>query len=205
MTNRGFLIVFSGPSGVGKDTILSKLMDVNKNIKLSISATTRPKRGYEENGKDYYFFNEAQFLDMVNKGEMLEFANYCGNYYGTPKRFVDEFLDEGFDVLLEIETDGALDVMKKCNNVISIFVLPPSIEELKNRLVNRGSDEDATILRRLEKAKIEIERAPAYKYTVVNDDIDDCVNEISNIIESEHLNLCKNIMNEVLLDVKTFN
>lgn len=205
MNNRGFLIVFSGPSGVGKDTILNKLMGINKNIKLSISATTRPKRDYEEDGKDYYFFDKEQFLNMANNGEMLEFANYCGNYYGTPKRFVDEHLKKGFDVILEIETDGALDIMRKNKNVISIFVLPPSLKELKNRLTSRGTDKENEILKRLEKAKTEIDRAQNYKHIVVNDDIDDCVNQINNIIKKEHLNFCKNIMNEVLVDVKTFN
>ena len=200
LKRKGSLVVFSGPSGVGKDTILKRLININKNIKLSISATTRPKRDYEENGRDYYFLKKSEFLTMVDNGDMLEFADYCGNYYGTPRKFVENFLNEGFDVILEIETDGALNVINNYSDAISIFVLPPSFEILKKRLLNRGSEEKDLILKRLEKAKLEISRAFNYKYLVINDDIDDCVNDVNSIIRSENLKLYKNknIINEVL-------
>lgn len=202
--NKGSLIILSGPSGVGKDTILKSLLNQNEKIKLSISATTRPKREYEENGKDYFFISEDKFLKIAQSGGMLEFANYCGNYYGTPKEFVDKSLDAGFDVILEIETEGALKVIENLDDVVSIFILPPSILTLKERLIKRGSDKLEIIEKRVEKAEIEIKRSAKYKYVVVNDDLDKCVEYINSIIKVERLLTQKdNTINEVLNVEKT--
>ena len=207
MKTKRSLIVFSGPSGVGKDTILNKLCEKNKNIKLSISATTRPKREYEQDGKDYYFLSKSQFLNLVSTNQMLEFANYCENYYGTPLKPVEDFLSMGFDVILEIETEGALKVIKNYPDAVSIFILPKSLEVLKDRLIGRASDNEEVILKRLIKARQEIQMASKYQYVVINDDLDNCVEEINSIIKAENLKFIKNknIINEVLKDGKTFN
>lgn len=207
MNNRGKLIILSGPSGVGKDTLLKKLVEINKNIKISVSATTRPQRNYEKNGEDYYFIDKIEFLKMVQNDEMLEYANYCEYFYGTPKHFVDKSLDDGIDVILEIETDGALKVMEKCQDAVSIFVLPPSLEELQKRLALRASEDEVTILKRLEKAKQEMERVKNYKHIVVNDDLEKCANSINFIINSEHVNEFDGeiVEKEVLKNVKEFS
>lgn len=205
--SKGSLIVFSGPSGVGKDTILKKLCEKNKNIKVSISATTRPKREYEKDGKDYYFLTKHQFLDLVNNNQMLEFADYCNNYYGTPLQPVENFLNMGFDVILEIETEGAFKIINNYPDVVSIFVLPKSLEVLKDRLLGRASDNKESILKRLSKAKSEIQKANRYQYVVINDNLSNCIEEINSIIKAESLKFIrnKNIINEVLKYDKTFN
>ena len=205
--SKGSLIVFSGPSGVGKDTILKKLCEKNKNIKVSISATTRSKREYEKDGKDYYFLTKSQFLDLVNNNQMLEFADYCNNYYGTPLQPVENFLNMGFDVILEIETEGAFKIINSYPDVVSIFVLPKSLEVLKDRLLGRASDNKESILKRLSKAKSEIQKANRYQYVVINDNLFNCVEEINSIIKAESLKFIrnKNIINEVLKYDKTFN
>lgn len=205
--SKGSLIVFSGPSGVGKDTILKKLCEKNKNIKVSISATTRSKREYEKDGKDYYFLTKSQFLDLVNNNQMLEFADYCNNYYGTPLQPVENFLNMGFDVVLEIETEGAFKIINNYPDVVSIFVLPKSLEVLKDRLLGRASDNKESILKRLSKAKSEIQKANRYQYVVINDNLFNCVEEINSIIKAESLKFIrnKNIINEVLKYDKTFN
>lgn len=205
--SKGSLIVFSGPSGVGKDTILKKLCEKNKNIKVSISATTRPKREYEKDGKDYYFLTKSQFLDLVNNNQMLEFADYCNNYYGTPLQPVENFLNMGFDVILEIETEGAFKIINNYPDVVSIFVLPKSLEVLKDRLLGRASDNKESILKRLSKAKSEIQKANRYQYVVINDNLSNCIEEINSIIKAESLKFIrnKNIINEVLKYDKTFN
>lgn len=197
---RGSLIVFSGPSGVGKDTILKKLIETENNVKLSISATTRPKRNCEIDGKDYYFLTESEFLKNVSESKMLEYAKYCSNYYGTPIEPITNWLNEGFDVILEIEVEGGQKVIKEHDNVISIFVMPPSLAKLKERLETRNMDSNDVILKRLNRAKEEIKVACKYDYVIVNDDIDVCVNDLKAIIQSEKLKYknMKNFINEVL-------
>lgn len=196
---KGLLIVFSGPSGVGKDTILKKLTESNNNIKLSISATTRQKREYETNGKDYYFLNKDEFLKKVSENKMLEYAKYCSNFYGTPSEPIENWLNDGFDVILEIEVEGGQKVIRENENVVSIFILPPSFEKLKERLENRKTDSNDVILGRLERAKEEIKASSKYNYVVINDDIDLCVGDIKAIIKAEKLKYknMKNFINEV--------
>ena len=204
---KGLLIVFSGPSGVGKDTILKKLVATDSNIKLSISATTRPKRNDEIDGKDYYFLTESEFLKKVSENKMLEYAQYCSNYYGTPLEPIENWLNEGFDVILEIEVEGGQKVIKEQKNVVSIFVLPPNFEKLKERLETRKTDSNDVILGRLNRAKEEIKTACKYDYVVVNDNIDVCVNDVKAIIKAEkskYKNM-KNFINEVFENDKSFS
>lgn len=200
MNKKGLLIVFSGPSGVGKGTVLKELLKINNNVKLSISATTRSKRDFEEDGKDYYFLNENEFLKVASNGGMLEHAKYCGNYYGTPKRQVENWLNSGFDVVLEIEVKGGKQVRKNNSEAVSIFVLPPSIKVLEQRLKMRGTESNDVILNRLNKAKKEIEVAFEYDYAIVNDEAKKCAQNMNTIIIAEKMKSknTKNIIEEVL-------
>lgn len=198
--NKGLLIVFSGPSGVGKDTVLRELLKINKNIKLSISATTRPKRDFEKHGEDYYFLNEKEFLDIVSKDGMLEYAKYCENYYGTPKQQIEAWLSDGFDVILEIEVKGGKQVRQNCPEAVNIFVLPPSLKALEQRLKNRGTESEKIIDNRLNKAKKEIEESFDYDYVIINSEIEKCAQNMNAIIIAEKMKLknMKNVIKEVL-------
>ena len=142
MSNKGLLVVLSGPSGAGKDTVLSSLLARNNNIKISTSATTRKPRDGEVEGVDYYFMSKSEFAQLISKNGMLEHAEYCGNYYGTPYAQVEKWLSKGKDVILEIEVNGGAQVMKKCPDAISIFIVPPSLKELEMRLRNRATESD---------------------------------------------------------------
>ncbi len=169
--NKGLLMVVSGPSGVGKGTLLKKIKeDPSLNLAYSISMTTRKPREGEQDGVDYYFVSRDQFEKAVEEGQMLEHAQFVGNCYGTPKKPVEKLLEDGRNVLLEIECDGAGQVMKAAPDCFSVFILPPSIEELQNRLEGRQSEDAATIAKRVEKAKGEMALAPQFGHQVVNDD-----------------------------------
>lgn len=187
MHKKGMLIVLSGPSGAGKDSILKKLLEKRKNLKLSISYTTRTPRDGEVEGKDYYFVDKNEFENLISDGKMLEYASYCNNYYGTPKFEIENECNKGYGVILEIEVQGAGQVLKKCPEALSIFIVPPSLDELKRRLVNRGLDNDKVIEERILTAQDEIKLAKNYKYVVVNDNIDICVENIIKIIDSEYM------------------
>lgn len=200
MNEKGILIVLSGPSGAGKDTVLKKLLAKDKNLKLSVSATTRTPRKNEKNEEDYFFISKAEFIQLISKGEMLEHAEYCGNYYGTPSYQVNKWLDRGRDVLLEIEVNGGAQIREKCPQAVRIFILPPSLKELRNRLVYRATDSLEIVNKRLEIAKEEIKCAQQYDYIVINDSIDRCVEDIFNIINCEKLRAYRrnNLIEEVL-------
>ena len=188
MNNKGILIILSGPSGSGKGTVLRELLKSNDNIKLSISATTRSPRNSEKDGKDYYFISKAEFVQLLSKNEVLEHAEYCDNYYGTPKKQVDDWLNKGRDVLLEIEVNGAAQVKNKCPNSVSIFILPPSLKVLRERLVARETECNEVIEKRLYVAEKEIQESYNYDYVVINDSLDECVKIINDIINKEKLN-----------------
>ena len=204
---KGCLIIFSGPSGAGKDTILKKVMENKDNLKLSISHTTRLPRRDEVNGKSYYFVSEKEFLEMVENGEMLEYATYCGNYYGTSAVKVNNELEKGNDVILEIEVQGAEQIMKKIPNALSIFVLPPSLSELKRRLKNRGTDSDEVINCRVKEAKNEIALACNYDYVIINDDVEKSAEKVLKIIELQEMKFqnMKHMIDEVLNNEKTIS
>ena len=180
---RGKLIVFSGPSGVGKGSIREKLKF--SDYEFSVSSTTRLSRNGEVDGREYNFISKEEFETKIKNGEMLEYAEFCDNYYGTEVSVVEALLDQGKNVMLEIECQGAMQVLAKMNDVISIFILPPSIEELKKRLVGRGTENMETIEKRLAKARDEILLKDHYQYNVVNDQIEDVVDKIDSIFEKE--------------------
>ena len=170
MTERGLLIVFSGPSGVGKGTVRREIFESTDNqFQYSVSMTTRPQRPGEVDGVDYFFRTREEFEELIRQGQMLEYAEYVGNYYGTPLTYVNETLDKGIDVFLEIEVQGALQVKKKVPDAVFIFLTPPDLEELKDRLVGRGTDSAEIIAQRIEKAKEEIALMREYDYAIVND------------------------------------
>ncbi|EST90190.1 guanylate kinase [Vagococcus lutrae] len=187
MSERGLLFILSGPSGVGKGTVRKALFESEgTELKYSVSMTTRQKRQGEQEGVDYFFRTREEFEEKIAAGEMLEYAEYVGNYYGTPLDYVNKTLDEGYDVFLEIEVLGAMKVKEKVPEGIFIFLTPPDLAELKSRIVNRGTDEMAVIDKRMSVAREEIEMMSHYDYAVVNDQVDKAVERIKHIIESEH-------------------
>lgn len=197
---QGMLIVISGPSGVGKDSVLRSILDARKNVKVSISYTTRKPREGEINGRDYFFVSEDTFLSMIEHGDMLEWAEYCGNYYGTSVAQVTADLKKGYDVILEVEVQGASQVMKKAPNAVKIFMLPPSIKELKSRLIKRGTESAESTEKRILQSEHEIKLASCYNYILVNKTVAACALDIMKIIDVEHLRTArrKNIIKEVL-------
>ncbi|KNF08734.1 guanylate kinase Gmk [Gottschalkia purinilytica] len=182
---KGLLLVVSGPSGAGKGTICKRLLSENKNIKLSISATTRSPRAGEVDGVNYFFLDKKDFEEKIKKNEFLEYAEVYGNYYGTPKQYVLEQLNSGKDVLLEIDIQGALNIKEIYPDGVFVFILPPSMEELKSRIVKRGTETKESLTRRFESAYEEIKFAFKYDYAVVNDEVDLAVNKIQSIISAE--------------------
>lgn len=192
MVDRGLLIVLSGPSGVGKGTIRKAIFEQEENnLEYSISMTTRKKRKGEIDSSDYFFRTKEQFEDLIKNGGLLEYAEYVGNYYGTPLDYVNQTLASGKDVFLEIEVQGALQVREKMPEGIFIFLTPPDLKELKSRIVNRGTDESNVIESRMEKAIEEINLMQHYDYAVENDKVENAVTKIKNIIECEHLKVSR--------------
>ncbi len=184
MKNLKKLIIITGPSGVGKGTVVKELLDRNKNIWLSISATTRNPRVGEKDGLNYYFISEERFKDMIDKKEFLEWAQFAGNYYGTPLSTVNEKIEKGFIVLLEIEVEGAKQIKEKFPESLSIFFLPPSKEELEKRIRNRGTEKEEAIDRRLSRANYEIASSDQFDFVLTNHDVDETVKEVFKIIKS---------------------
>ena len=179
---KGKLIVVSGPSGVGKDTIVAKYLE-NNDAHLSISATTRLPREGEENNKDYYFLTKEEFEDRINKDDFLEYATYNNCYYGTPKSSVISYLEKGINVILVIEVKGAFQIKEKLKESVLVFIMPPSLDELKSRLKGRNTDSDEMINNRLIIAEKEMNLKHRYDYQILNDDINKAVSELKEIIE----------------------
>ena len=183
---KGLLIVYSGVSGVGKGTILEKLMPMEDlNLAYSVSMTTRAPRQGEVDGVNYFFVSKKEFLEAVKNNELLEHARFVGNDYGTPKAYVEEMREQGKNVILEIEIRGAKQVMEKCPDALSIFIVPPSIGELERRLRERNTEDDETIMKRISKAREELQDIDFYEHVVCNDDLDQAVEEIREIILKE--------------------
>ena len=183
---KGLLLIMSGPSGVGKGTVREKLMeDKSLNLFYSVSMTTRNMRPGEVNGREYYFVTKEDFMKQVANDNLLEWAEYVGNCYGTPRDKVEDMRNEGKNVLLEIDVKGAENVFKKVPDVISIFIAPPSVEELRNRLRGRGTESEEVINNRVSAAAKELEYKKFYKYVVINDKLEDAVEEIRQIIKSK--------------------
>ena len=187
MSERGLLIVFSGPSGVGKGTVRQEIFSKpDHKFEYSVSMTTRAQRPGEVDGKDYFFRSREEFEELIRNGQMLEYAEYVGNYYGTPLAYVNETLDKGIDVFLEIEVQGALQVKKKVPDAVFIFLTPPDLNELEERLVGRGTDSEEVIAQRIERAREEIALMSEYDYTIVNDEVPLAAERVKRVIEAEH-------------------
>ena len=204
MTERGLLIVFSGPSGVGKGTVRREIFESTDNqFQYSVSMTTRPQRPGEVDGVDYFFRTREEFEELIRQGQMLEYAEYVGNYYGTPLTYVNETLDKGIDVFLEIEVQGAMKVKERMPEGIFIFLAPPNLEELESRITGRGTDAAHVIQERMATAKEEIELMQHYDYVVVNDQVQHAVDKINAIIQSEHLKV-ERVVDQIRHDMETY-
>lgn len=182
---RGIIFVVSAPSGTGKTTLCKRLIEEDEEIVFSVSYTTRAPREGEIDGKDYFFVSEKEFRRMIEKGEFAEYAVVYGNYYGTSKRFLEERVERGIDVLLDIDTQGAEKIFSIYPDAVGIFIFPPSIDELRKRLVQRGTDPDEVIERRIKEAKKEIEKAYMYHYWIVNDDLNKAFEKLKSIVTAE--------------------
>ena len=186
MKHKGLLIVISGFSGAGKGTLMKKLIRDYEQYALSISMTTRAPREGEEHGREYFFATRDEFEEKINQGGFIEHAQYCGNYYGTPKDYVEEQLEAGKDVILEIEIQGAMKVKEKFPDAILLFVMPPSIAILHQRLVGRGTETEEVIMQRLLRANEEAVGIEEYDYIIINDDLDTCVKELHELLTRTH-------------------
>lgn len=193
MSRKGCLVIISGFSGAGKGTVVKELMSRYDCYALSISATTRAPREGEENGREYFFKTREEFEELIREDALYEYAQYVSNYYGTPKAYVQEQLAAGKDVILEIEVQGALKVKEKNPDALLLFITPPTAEELRKRLVNRGTETREVIDERMKRAAEESALMERYDYLVVNDQLETCVEEIHQLIQREHLRMEKNL------------
>ena len=208
--NKGLLIVVSGPSGAGKDTICHKLIKENSNIWMSVSMTTRKPRPLEKDGVDYFFVSSEEFENKINDNTFLEYAYYNDNYYGTPKDKVEEKLNEGKDVILVIDINGAINIKKIIPSALFIFIMPPDMETLKNRLIGRKTESKDKVVQRFITAYNEVNNYKKYNYVVVNDKVEDAVNKVKSIIQSEkcrvdriediYLGNKEELIHEILID-----
>ena len=200
MKGRGVLFVFSGPSGVGKDSVLGQFMPGRSDVCLSISATTRPPRPGEVDGAHYHFVSKDEFEGMIAAHEMLEYAEYAGHYYGTPKKWVEDTLNSGLHVILEIELVGALKIRTLVPDAVFVFLMPPSLRMLRDRLIGRGTETQDSIDVRMETAKKEILQASAYDYIIVNQTLAECCDQLGAVIVAAALRTAhvKDIIGEVI-------
>jgi guanylate kinase len=183
---KGRTFIVSGPSGVGKSTVLGALLEKRKDLYFSVSATTREPRTGELDGIHYHFMDVDSFRKWISMDQFLEYAEYVGNFYGTPKRYVDEAMEQGRDVILDIEVQGSIQVVSKRPDTVRIFIAPPSWAELERRLTERGTDSPEKIQKRLLRAKVEFQTAHTYDYFVINDSVDNAVRELDAIMTAEH-------------------
>lgn len=197
----GQVIVISAPSGAGKDTVVKELMKNNSNSRwISVSATSRAPREGEQEGVDYYYISREEFEKKIEEGFFLEYTNYAGNYYGTPKKYIQEKVNQGIDVILIIEIEGASNIKKLIPEAIFIFIMPPSLKELVRRLKKRGTETNEKILKRFHTAYKEINEVTKYNYVVVNDKLEDAVNKVESILNAEKCRVDR--IEEVFLDTK---
>ncbi len=204
---KGLLVVISGFSGAGKGTLMKELLKKYDNYALSVSATTREPREGEVDGREYFFKTVEEFEAMIEKGELVEYAKYVSNYYGTPKAYVDKMMAEGKDVILEIEIQGAMNIKKMYPDAALIFVLPPSADELKNRLVGRNTESIEVIEARLKRASEESVGIENYDYVIINDDLDESVVRLHEVIKSAHNRTLNNksLIEDIREQIKIFN
>ena len=207
MKDRGILIIVSGFSGAGKGTVMKKLMSEYDNYALSISATTRSPRPGEQDGREYFFKTVEEFETMIENNQLIEYAKYVGNYYGSPKEYVEKMLDEGKDVILEIEMQGTMKVKEMMPETVLVFITPPTAEELKKRLEGRGTEDSETIKARLKRASEEVVYMDKYDYLLINDKLDECVENLHKIVQMEQSKVSRNInkINFFREDLKIFS
>ena len=189
--NKGLLIVVSGPSGVGKGTVLKEVFENDSNLVYSVSCTTRLPRPGETDGVEYYFLSNEQFEDNIKNGKMLEYACYCDNYYGTGAEYVENLRNAGKDVVLEIEVQGALQIKKKCEDAVMIFIAPPSFKELESRLVGRATENEKVIESRILRAREEFSHINEYTYKIVNNTVEQACDDILAILKAERIKKSK--------------
>jgi len=185
MKLKGFLLVLSGPSGVGKNTLMNAVFPNIPNLHYSISATTRPPRSGETHGVDYYFLSDQEFDEMIENDQFLEWAHFCGHRYGTPKFFVEEKIKQGKAVIMDVDIQGAIQIREKVNDAVLVFLLPPTWDELKNRLTKRGKDPIESINQRLERSFDELKYINEYDYFIINDQLDKAAERLTMIINAE--------------------
>lgn len=204
MNRKGILVVVSGFSGAGKGTLMKELLHRYDNYALSVSATTRNPREGEEHGREYFFLTDGEFEKLIEEDQLIEYARYVNHYYGTPKEYVLEQMEAGKDVILEIEIQGALKVKEKFPDTLLLFVTPPSAEELRRRLINRGTETMEVIEARLKRAGEEAESMDGYDYLLVNDKLDDCVEDMHRLIQAQHLKTSfqKDFVNQMKKELK---
>ncbi len=197
LKRKGVLLVLSGPSGAGKGTVCHEMRKRLENMKYSISATTRKPRVIEREGREYFFLSKEEFEEKIKDGKFLEYALVYDNYYGTPRDYVEDILNQGYDCILEIDPQGAMQIKEKMEDAVFIFIAPPSMEELKKRLTFRGTEKPEEIAKRLGNAEREFKNMPNYDYVIINDKIEDAVREVEAIITAEKLRTSRNheIMN----------
>ncbi len=195
----GIPIVVSAPSGCGKDTILEQLFKINDNLAYSVSATSRAMREGEVNGVSYHFTTREEFEGMIKNAEVLEYTEYCGNYYGTPKKAVEDMLSQGKDVILKIEVEGAMNIKRIFPECVLVFILPPSMPELERRLRKRGTETEETIASRLAQARVELTYADKFDYLVVNGNLHKAVDDLNSVILAEKMKAkrCTELLNEI--------
>ena len=206
MSKKGILAIISGFSGAGKGTVVNRLLE-KESYAVSISATTRKPRTGEVDGQNYFFRTKDEFEKMIANEQLIEYAEYVGNYYGTPKAYVEEQLKEGKNVILEIEIQGALNIKSMFPDAVLLFIMPPSAKELERRLVGRGTEDEATIRARLSRASEEAQGVENYNYIVINDDVDACVETIDSIVKSEKRKVANNInlINNIKEELKAYS
>ena len=193
MSEQGILVVVSGFSGAGKGTLIKAMLEKHHNYALSISATTRAPRQGEEDGREYFFVTREKFEEMIREGQLIEYARYVENYYGTPRQYVFQQMADGKDVILEIEIQGALKIKERFPDALLLFVMPPSADELKRRLVGRGTETMEVIDQRLHRAAEEAEGMTSYDYILINDKVDTCVEAMHQLIQAQHRRVSGNL------------
>lgn len=207
MHDKGLVVVLSGFSGAGKGTIMKHLLEAHpQDYNLSISATTRAMRAGEKEGREYFFKTQEEFEEMIKNNELLEYATFNGNSYGTPRAYVEQLIERRKDVILEIDTHGALQVKKMYPDALLLFTMPPSAAELKNRLVGRGTETEEVIAQRLAISNSEADIMDSYDYLIINDSLERAVDQVHNIIQAEHFKVSRNTLtiNEMKEQLKVF-
>lgn len=205
MSEQGILVVISGFSGAGKGTLLKAMMEKYHNYALSISATTRSPREGEQNGKEYFFVNRESFEKMIEEGQLIEYAQYVNNYYGTPRQYVFQQMADGKDVILEIEIQGALKIKEQFSEALLLFVMPPNADELKRRLVGRGTESAEVIEARLHRAEEEAAGIDSYDYILINDNLEQCMEDMHQLIQAQHNRVSNNLdfIEQIKMELKS--